>query len=66
MKASEIDLFAQLLLIGLNRLGEFGQAIARMRAGGPEVSQAEVEAAGLAADAAIVRARQQVNPPDEG
>lgn len=56
-------LIAELLLIGLRRLGELQQAFDRMNAGGPEVSQAEVEAAGLAADAAILRARDSVNPP---
>lgn len=55
------DLVAEIILIGLRRLAELNEALARMRAGGPEVSEAEIAAAGLAADAAIVRNRQQIN-----
>jgi hypothetical protein len=55
------ELIAELILIGLKRLAELNEALTRMRAGGPEVSAAEVTAAGLEADAAILKARQQVN-----
>lgn len=61
--AATVELVSEVILIGLRRLAELNEALTRMRAGGPEVSDAEIEAAGLAADAAIVRARQQVNPP---
>lgn len=59
--AATVELVSEVILIGLRRLAELNAALTRMREGGPEVSQAEIEAAGLAADAAIVRARQQVN-----
>lgn len=55
------NLVAELILIGLRRLEAFAAAQARMNAGGPEVSEAEVAAAGLAADAAILSARAKVN-----
>jgi hypothetical protein len=55
------DLIAELILIGLRRLSELNESLTRMRAGGPEVSQAEIVKAGLEADAAILKARQQVN-----
>jgi hypothetical protein len=54
------ELIAELILIGLRRLAELNEAYERMRAGGPEVSEAEVAAAGLAADAAILKAKQRV------
>lgn len=55
------DLVAELILIGLRRLGELNGALLRMRSGGAEVSEDEIVKAGLAADAAILRAREQVN-----
>lgn len=57
------ELVAELILIGLRRLAELNAAYDRMRAGGPEVTAAEIDAAGLGADAAILRAREQVNKP---
>jgi hypothetical protein len=55
------ELLVELALLAFKRAAEFGQAVQRMRAGGPEVSTAEIAAAGLEADAAILKARQQVN-----
>ncbi len=63
MSSKNAALVAEVVLIGLTRLAELTAALNRMRAGGPEVTDAEIEAAGLSADAAIVRARQEVNAP---
>lgn len=53
----------ELLLIGMRRLSEFAAAQQRMNAGGEAVSEEEIAKAGLAADAAILRARDRINPP---
>lgn len=55
------ELVAEVILIGLKRLAELGSSLDRMNAGGPAVSDEEIAKAGLAAEAAIVRARKAVN-----
>jgi len=59
--AAALELATELLLIGLRRLAEYSEAVARMRAGGEAVSAAEVKKAGLEADAAIAAARAEIN-----
>ena len=61
LNAVELDLIAELILIGLRRLAELNEALARMRAGSQEEANAEIERAGLAAEAAILRARNEIN-----
>ena len=63
LNAVELDLIAELILIGLRRLAELNEALARMRAGSQEEANAEIERAGLAAEAAILRARNEINAP---